>query len=257
LAQMREFTNAYYGTGTAFELANTYLTNGEITSLQLAKAYIENLQDADEKKFHKSLLDQSDTQPFPLLLRGLFGLKKQEDVDKMVKIARQTEKDEFLWKIFNLYENRQAAADAISFLILDLKNSNIKILDVLQEMYTSYAPFRYCIENKETSLIIRRKDIVDDYTREATAEERALLDDTENEAQLTKKWILQINKQDRLESKTLTTDFEGAELTLLHKIQSKYLRKYRKETNKEQLQQLDVKIQMSILAVSEALGFAG
>lgn len=74
--------------------------------------------------------------------------------------------------------------------------------------------------------MIRNKRIVDDYTKGASAEERAVLDDTEVEAQLTKKWILSINQQTELVSKTLTTDFNSPELSLLHKMQSKFLHQY-------------------------------
>jgi hypothetical protein len=74
--------------------------------------------------------------------------------------------------------------------------------------------------------LIRNKRIVDDYTKGVSAEEKAVLDDTEAEAQLTKKWILSINQQTELVSKTLTTDFNSPELLLLHKIQSKFLHQY-------------------------------
>ena len=59
-------------------------------------------------------------------------------------------------------------------------------------MYHRFTPFRYSIQNKETALLIRNKKIVDDYTREATSDERILLDETEREGQLTRSWILKI-----------------------------------------------------------------
>jgi len=83
-----------------------------------------------------------------------------------------------------------------------------------------------------------------------------------------------------LTSKTLKQDFNSSELFLLHKIQSKVMREYRATLAKKQalsadktlkqeqielehkqlqrtLDNLSVYIQMTILAVSEALGFGG
>lgn len=129
-------------------------------------------------------------------------------------------------------------------------------------MYHEYPPFRYSVENKETALLIRNKRVVDFYTHEvsfekiqqflrnrkcilidcerpmfgewgwviflqANEEEKQLLNETEQEAQLTKKWILNINQQQELESKTLTQDFNSSELFLLHKIQSKFMSQFR------------------------------
>jgi hypothetical protein len=62
---------------------------------------------------------------------------------------------------------------------------------------------------------------------QANEEEKQLLNETEQEAQLTKKWILNINQQQELESKTLTQDFNSSELFLLHKIQSKFMSQFR------------------------------
>lgn len=42
------------------------------------------------------------------------------------------------------------------------------MVDVLREMYRTYPPFRYSMENKETALIIRNKKVVDEYTKEVS-----------------------------------------------------------------------------------------
>ena len=69
----------------------------------------------------------------------------------------------------------------------------------------------------------------------------------------------------------MAQDFNSNELQLLHKIQSLYMRNYRviqskiaKETDQRQtriyqqkLSTLNLYIQMTILAISEALGFGG
>ncbi|KAJ1497547.1 hypothetical protein HMI54_013531 [Coelomomyces lativittatus] len=64
------------------------------------------------------------------------------------------------------------------------------------------------MNKQETSLLIRNKKIVDCYTKEATSEEKALLEETERESELTKKWILDIAEQDVLKSKTISRDFQ-------------------------------------------------
>jgi len=98
-----------------------------------------------------------------------------------------------------------------------------------------------------------------------------LLEDTEQEAKLAVKWILQITSQDNLELKTMTKNFHSAEIFLLHKIQSKWMSDHREltqggkqnpgsQTNKlvqQQINNLNTFIQISILAISEALGFGG
>jgi hypothetical protein len=59
------------------------------------------------------------------------------------------------------------------------------------------------MDNIETALLIRNKNVVDMYTERATPQEKLVLKQTENEAQLTKEWVLQINQQNGLISKTL------------------------------------------------------
>ena len=82
-----------------------------------------------------------------------------------------------------------------------------------------YPPFKNAMENKESSLIIRNKRIVDDYCRGETKEERDVLDETEREAQLTRKWLLQVMGQEELESKTYTINFNSPEVLLLRAYQ--------------------------------------
>jgi len=150
-----------------------------------------------------------------------------------------------------------------NLLILHKRNQQPIIL--LQEMYKSYAPFRFSIDNKEAALIIRSKKVVDLYTQDATPEEKELLNQTEKEAQLARSWVLNINQQNELENKSSFLAHSGPELYLLHKIQYKFLQQYPtllsvKPTTKqlrEQLNNLNDCIQMTILAISEALGFGG
>ena len=71
------------------------------------------------------------------------------------------------------------------------------------------------MENKESSLVIRNKRIVDDYCRDTQTEERKVLDETEREAQLTCKWLLQITEQAELSSKTYTINFNSPEALIL------------------------------------------
>lgn len=96
--------------------------------------------------------------------------------------------------------------------------------------------------------MIRNKKVVDEYTKGCSADERAVLDLTEKEAQLTKKWALLINEQTELRSKTITLDFTRPELYLLHKIQGKFFNEFKhlveNKAKKADLDKMSIFIQM-------------
>jgi len=185
------------------------------------------------------------------------------------------ESNTLLLQVLKLYPTIIEAVETVAYLLLDLRQRGEKSLEVLKYMYRTFTPFRYSLENKETALIIRNKRVVDDYTRDITnPQQRQLLENTEKEAKLATQWILRITEQERLEAKTLTQNFNSSELFLLHRIQAKWMREYRSIQKQiadakgtpnasnirqfqKQLRKLDTFIQMSILAISEALGFGG
>jgi len=211
-------------------------------------------------------------------------------MDKLVTCSLETPVPSFLSRVVML------SVDGGESLAMLACKRNGPTLDMLRMMYREWAPFRYSVDNKESSLLIRDKSVVDLYVEElidhhcnenrssssssssssisvcSMCAQRELLKETENEARLSEHWVLKITEQDHLESKTLTQNFRAAELRLLHYIQAKWLREYRElsrssaaaekgsfvRKNQQQLcRVLDNFIQMSILAISEALGFAG
>jgi len=126
-------------------------------------------------------------------------------------------------------------------------------------MFKNFMPFKFSIENKEAALLIHNKKIVDMYTEDASDEEKKVLMDIEEEAERTTKWVLSISKQKILRNKYGKNTF-NARLFLLHKIQSYLLKRYRKEKDTmtaKMRSELDKYIQISILAISEGLGFGG
>jgi len=136
---------------------------------------------------------------------------------------------------------------------------------VLQEMFTNYMPFKFSLENKEAAVVIHNKKILDMYTSDASSDEKEVLQNIEAEADLTTKWILAISKATTPKNKYAKST-DNPRLVLLHKIQSHYLRLYRntqvkmsthdKMITKEQ-NELSNYIQLTILAISEGLGFGG
>eukprot|EP01121_Diplochlamys_sp_Union-15-3_P017774 TRINITY_DN632_c0_g2_i1.p1 TRINITY_DN632_c0_g2~~TRINITY_DN632_c0_g2_i1.p1 ORF type:complete len:370 (-),score=68.75 TRINITY_DN632_c0_g2_i1:450-1559(-) len=244
LAQLREFINGYYGTGTAFQKASEILTDPKtpLALLSIAK----NL-------YSEKSIDQILSDPQHSNLRGLISDSEKKTLEK----HNNQEQHVLLEEVINLYPTKDQGIRSVSYLLNDLKTRGVTVLKVIKEMYTSYAPFRYSLQNKESSLVIRSKKIVDDYTRRASTEEKQVLEHSEREAELTKKWIMNIMEEKELHSKMLSNDFNSPELALLHKIQVKFLEEYKTESNKNKLRELQVYIQMTILAISEALGFGG
>jgi phosphoenolpyruvate carboxylase len=271
LAQMREFTNAYYGTGAAFEYGAKWLDNADGSTITaLLRAYVDSLSaDASTPAAVYEALLTNDTR-VPHLNKLIkqahdshFGGKTFADI---VELAKSTQLPPNFLPALKQYPNVFQGIDDVAALVMDMSASQTTTLEVLQEMYKKYPPFNYSIQNKETALIIRWKQIIDDYAEHASAEEKALLAETEEEASLAKKWVLSITKQSELQLKMLVRDFHSPELVLLHKIQAKLLKEYMSKygnaksqglhPTKDQ-QELETHVQMSILAISEALGFAG
>lgn len=190
-------------------------------------------------------------------------------------MAKQRENSELqrFESVLSLYTSVSEGISAIAQNVLDLHfptkgkgEKSMLTLDMLRLMYREYAPFRHAMENKETALLIRNKYIVDMYTRDATESEKSVLQMTEAEAQLSRTWILRIMEQDKLESKTLTTDFNSPALIALHAAQAKMLAEYRQISDQEEIENetiwekkvnLEMYIQMTILALAEGLGFGG
>lgn len=266
LAQMREFTNAYYGTGTAFEEGSRLLENQNAsTTYSLLAAYDrtvtkegwnpENIEKDTRVPSLLQLLQQVQTANGFATIRSVF--------DAANEYASAHDSD-IIKLVLALYNPVVPGIEDIAKLVLDAADGGSSILEVLREMYHAYAPFQYCIQNKETALLIRSTRIVNLYTAQASPEEKKILDMTHREGELTQKWILAILNQTELESKTLTTDFHSAELGVLHYIQAKFLAQAAALANSREARikpsdttKLGIYIQMTILAISEALGFAG
>jgi hypothetical protein len=274
LAQMREFTNAYYGTGYGFERGSAILGNPSQTAIALLGAYLSLTDEEGLKSLKTGLASQSSEQMkfLTALVRNTYKdqVATPDGIESLLAKAKESTHPE-LDDILPFYSTKQAGIEEIALLCLDLSRRGKTPLELLQIMYQTFVPFRYSVQNKETALIIRSKRVVDEYTREATPEERALLAQTEAEGKLTERWLLDIMDQDQLEAKTMTQDFHSPELLLLHKIQGRLMDQHRKLTSEmkaehnsqqqkayqQQIQKLNIYIQMSILAISEALGFGG
>lgn len=281
LAQLREFTNAYYGTGTAFEIGTKLLANNKAsTTLALLSAYNNVVSKEGWQPEH---IEKDSRVPSLLVL--LQEMQKEQNLPNVraaFDLARTTfassptissRKDspaavaspdtaDYIAKILDLYNPVVPGIEEIAKLVVDLTESGQSVLDVLRSMYRSYAPFQYSIQNKEAAMLIRSTRIVNLYAAQASAEEKKILNLTHQEADLTTKWVLDILQQEKLESKTLTQDFNAPELEVLHHIQAHFLGKAKEiaPNSRSKLtdeRKLGVYIQMTILAISEALGFAG
>eukprot|EP01087_Luapelamoeba_hula_P018107 TRINITY_DN5792_c0_g1_i1.p1 TRINITY_DN5792_c0_g1~~TRINITY_DN5792_c0_g1_i1.p1 ORF type:complete len:1167 (-),score=167.95 TRINITY_DN5792_c0_g1_i1:77-3277(-) len=268
LAQMREFTVAYYGTGTSYQLASEWLQQPSTTVPLLVKAWARN--NKDQKDLPAAFAKFTELSQ----LVEAYGMSK--DVSELLAAGTADESTSGLYtpSLFDVLKQYNSVDEGIAYvatLMNDVaKNRNNELLTILQEMYYSYAPFRYSTENKEASLLVRDFRMVQTYTKDASAEEKAILEYTEAEAVLATRWVLAISKQTQLSSKTMLQDWRSPELYLLHKIQSRFLQRYREiesarkktggqrpRAELESLDRLRVYIQLTVLAVSEALGFGG
>lgn len=272
LAQMREFTNAYYGTGTAFEKGTSWLGNKDgATAIALTRAYIDAIS-ADEttpaEVYHAILSSDSRVPHLLKVIQASHSVNEDSQFATFIETVKKSTPDPIFTAALKQYGSSIfAGIEAVALLVLETAKSGSTngVLSTLQEMYRTYPPFQYSMQNKEAALLIRDKSIVDDYTALATPEEKKLLDITEQESKLASSWILRITGQQTLELKMLNRDFHSVELSLLHKIQAKFLRDYQtkfgaaKSVGKpsEEQQLMEAAVQMSILAIAQALGFAG
>jgi len=71
LAQMREFTSAYYGFGTAMEIGTSLLSDYQNTVILLLKSYMETLEEKDQSNFKLTLLSVENRKEMPHLVRCL------------------------------------------------------------------------------------------------------------------------------------------------------------------------------------------
>jgi len=268
LAQLREFTNAYYGTGTAFEEGAQILTNQDSqATLALLAAYdrVVSKEGWDSHNIEK------DTRVPSLMLMAQQYLKDKnvKDIATLVNLAKAYGDApttpvmlDIITGMLGLHHPVVPGIEEIAKLILDLASSGQTVIQMLREMYRSYSPFQYSIQNKEQALVIRSTRIVNLYTSRATPEERQILDMTHKEALLARSWVLDILEQDELVPKTLTIDFNSPELEVLHHIQAHWLTIAKDFVPGSRSKVVDerkvgVYIQLCILAISEALGFAG
>lgn len=234
LAQMREFTNGYYGTGTALKIGTRILEDLEGT--------IKDILYFMKKEKIESLPEVT---------------KLIKEYGKIIDVEERNIQE--LEELFKIYGSKEVGVSSIALLLLDTHfESKRTPIDTLKKMYESYQPFKNSIDNKETSLLVRNYKIVQEYTKNATEQEKKVLEDPQIEAKLTKEWILKITNQDRLISKVIKKDFDSPELLILHKIQSRFLEKYHQlKKSGEKTKQIQIFLQMTILATSEALGFGG
>eukprot|EP01126_Amoeba_proteus_P052600 TRINITY_DN6367_c0_g1_i5.p1 TRINITY_DN6367_c0_g1~~TRINITY_DN6367_c0_g1_i5.p1 ORF type:complete len:1025 (+),score=205.87 TRINITY_DN6367_c0_g1_i5:375-3449(+) len=255
LAQMRLFSSAFYGTGTAFELGSKILSDPVSSGKKIFRLFLDHATEEEKRKF-------SVHEPWEEEIRGLCKLVVTFKLD-IEEIQKEERMDtEFLKQIAQLYPNGiLKGLNQISLLLLDLSETNSTPLELLQAMYTNYRPFHYSLTLKESSLLIANKDLLDLYIVDATEDQKLLMEESEREAQLTKSWILKISKQDKLQSKGLKKNVLHPSLFLLHVIQSLFLLTYRKalkaNVSTTTLRNLETYIQLTILAISEGLGFGG
>eukprot|EP01125_Pyxidicula_operculata_P016577 TRINITY_DN5721_c0_g1_i2.p2 TRINITY_DN5721_c0_g1~~TRINITY_DN5721_c0_g1_i2.p2 ORF type:complete len:518 (+),score=118.38 TRINITY_DN5721_c0_g1_i2:1937-3490(+) len=247
LAQLRDFSSAFYGTGTAFEVGCNYLSAVEETTKKLVTIVSTSFPEDRVK------ILTSGTAPLGILLNTL-----QLSYEKI--LSEKLEKDEYLSRVLHKLVNIENGVNCLSWILNDLVEKKTDPLSVLRELYKEFRPFAYSIENKETALLIRHKEVIDMYLEKATDEEKSIFEDTEEEAALSKKWVLAILQQEELVNKHWKKNMRSPELFLLHRIQSHYLKIYNQTSgsaSSKQLDSLDTHIQMTILSISEGLGFGG
>jgi len=253
LAQMREFSSAFYGTGTAFELGSKILEDGNTTTLVLLKFFVDRMGLSADKVLEDATLGPN--------LKELAASLPKGSVEALKKIEDKTSPT--LYEILSLYTSVDEAVECVAALVLDLKKTELKTVYILREMYENYAPFKFSLENKESSLLVRNYRISKLYMRNASAKELELLETTEKEAKITRKWVLSIMGQSDLFNKTIKISYKTPELEVLHRIQAKFMQDFAKiknltdSTSRSKAREYSTWIQMTILAISEGLGFGG
>jgi phosphoenolpyruvate carboxylase len=274
LAQLREFTTAYYGTGSAFQVGSALLETRQQTTQFLVKQFLDNASSDRVEQFYSECLDADSAKRSSLaqLVRTAYANECKEKAT-LVDLFFSCESAPYLHNehfesALQTYPTLLEGIETVAQLMMYLLDSSASPLSVLQEMYQNYPPFIFSIRNKETSLFIRRKDMVDLYTGIASESHHRVLRQTEAEAALTQKWVLLISQQKALEQKTINVNFNTPQLRLLHVIQNRLLSQYRSlnlnqkgfvtdPTQRQIQKRLEECVQMTILAISEALGFGG
>jgi phosphoenolpyruvate carboxylase len=244
LAQMRDFTNGYYGVGTSFQVGTKLLTNIKDTTKLLVSLYYANKKQDSLKQL---VSDKVDIPIVHLINKVLDG-----------EVSDYQMHDDNLTELIPIYQSFEVTVNCISTILLDIhfvrKQS---VLEILQSIYEKYLPFQCSIDNKETALLIRNYTIVKEYAKFATEDEKKVLEECEKEAILSKEWILKITKNEKLRLKPELKDFDTPELLILHKIQARLLQEYFKDPKNAKNKVLLTQLQMTILSISEGLGFGG
>jgi len=257
LAQMREFTVAYYGCGSAFDKASILFKQENRKSVLLILLEMLNKEDRLTEDL-KRLVATFTVNPNDSIQNIISAIRQRYAVYETEVIGA-----EILKAISVFYPDNIHCAHDVAKVMLHMMEHKKEFLDLINEMYKNYAPFRYSIDNKLHALFIREKRIVDEYTKGATQEEQRVLTDTEEEAQKTKNWLLKIVDANKFSQKQIHRNYGSIELLVLHKIQSRMLEGYNtyvqegKQMHRKELSDLSVYLQMTILAISEALGFGG
>ncbi|KAL0479053.1 hypothetical protein AKO1_007897 [Acrasis kona] len=239
LAQMREFTSAYYGTGTAFEVGIQLLNNVSATY-----------------KILQSIAKEHGAE------QALSTFESNQKLTKQTDSTHDKQIEDGLKALIERFDSVELGLKSVAQLLVDSEKYPSAI-ELLQTMFTNYAPFRYSIENKEMALGVRSKEIVDEYTREANELQRKVLKGTQDEADLTTKWLTKIQNKSTLDkSGPGGRLYNTPELRLLHKLQGRFLNNFTKQSEKGEVarkraEELSIYVQMTILAVSEGLGFGG
>lgn len=126
LAQLREFTVAYYGTGTAFTIGEPILSSGEQGALKLLRELLNGAADGIEAL--DKLLEVDDilerVEPkLAKLLRFCFGadLSSAEGRAELIERALAV-KDEDAWlvQIIDKYNSKYEGINEIAGIVLDL-----------------------------------------------------------------------------------------------------------------------------------------
>jgi len=128
LAQLREFTVAYYGTGTAFTIGEPILSSGEQGALRLLREMFKSTSQSDRAKELEKLLAVDDimerTEPkLAKLVRFYFAaeLVSSEGREKLMQRALSVqEEDAWLEQIIDKYNSRLEGVNQIAGIILDL-----------------------------------------------------------------------------------------------------------------------------------------
>lgn len=127
LAQLREFTGGYYGTGTAFEKGTQFLAASQDAALALLSVAIQ----CDSDIVLKEKIATNYASNLILLLKKVFPDADAALVDK----AKALPPNALLAAVMPLYASPRHAVDTIASLVLDLVLRKEQPLQVLVEMY--------------------------------------------------------------------------------------------------------------------------